>query len=55
MALTLPPQTKSEAIPPKDIGGDAFLAEAYSSLQILGFCLNNFSPMDVILKFLEAQ
>ena len=52
MILMLP-QTKLEAIPPKDIGGDTFLVASH---QILGFGSNNFSPMvrtDLILKFLE--
>ena len=44
MTLVLP-QTKFEAIPPKDVEGDAFLAEADVSGQFLYFCRNNFSPI----------
>ena len=35
-------QTNFEAIPPKHVGGNAYLAEADPSNQILGFCRNSF-------------
>ena len=41
MMLILP-QSRFEAIPPNDVGGDAFLAEADASLQILVFAGKSF-------------
>ena len=52
------PQTKFEALPPKDIRGDTFLVEADASRQILGYGCNNFSSivlMDLTLRFLKFQ
>ena len=55
MALILP-QTNTEAIPPKDKGGDTFLVEADALRQILGFGCNKFPPLVLMgLKFLESQ
>ena len=36
--------TNFEAVPPKDVEGDSFLADADASDHILGFCHNNFLP-----------
>ena len=52
------PQTKFEAIPSKDAGRDAFLAEANVLSQVSDFGRNNVSPMvpmDLIIEFLEFQ
>ena len=57
MVLILP-QTTFEAIPPKDVGGDALLAEADASPQILDLCCNNIPPivpMALTLKYLNSQ
>ena len=57
MTLVLP-QSKFEAIPPKDMREDTFLVEADVLHQILGSERNDFSPvvlMDLILKLLESQ
>ena len=42
MAL-IPTETKFEAIPPKNVGGIAFLAETYVLRQMLGLCEKIFS------------
>ena len=54
-------QSKFEAVPPTEVGGvalSASSAEVDTLHQILGFCLNNFSPkvtMTLVLKVLECH
>ena len=49
------PQTKLEAIPPKDVREEAFLVEANALHQMLGFCHKNFSPIAHMALFFGIQ